>query len=253
MQSLRNISTKWLTRLQRSLTSLTAQHNGLNLPAATRTNGGTSLVYTPAQKSGSPNNDNEVIRPARVFLVEWQLSDARAGRIVDLDRDFNLIPVVPVGSKKHPQNFLEVPGSKLLVPQTGITWSRDRRSGRSGLRNTLPECWKQLVEMWHAALSTEHDNCELCECQAESHPCEDDGRNGVSDSDSGICSICLLTLHASCAKQIKEVVFGSSTSASASASSSSSPTTSLSFTLPSKPFAGDVFPEEFMEWRLAAS
>ena len=66
---------------------------------------------------------NQSARPA---LVQWRDTTAMTGHVVHIDSNGLLIAVVHVGDKRYPKDFSQ---ARVLVPQTGVTYSRARRVG----------------------------------------------------------------------------------------------------------------------------
>lgn len=194
-------------------------------------------------------------QPSKVCLVEWQSEGGKGGRIVDLDSEYNLKPVVPVGAKRNTQNFLDIPGSLMLLPQIGVTWSRDKRKGPLAVKNSVPEHWRRLLDMWQVFLAAEPENCQLCHDDPDNAVilpgAEDLHSDPVSSTSCATkCPVCCLALHHECANKVSQVVFDRSLDGPSSLSSTS-PLTSCR--IPERPFTGKVFPDEFFEKRTLTS
>ena len=138
----------WYENVNNFLAALQKQEEGKNLPPATRRCGGTSLVLFPL--------DCETM-PGSVNVVDWQCEDASAGRVVDVDGEGNLKTVICVGPKQFAQNFRRM-GARIIVPQTGVTWSRDRRRGFGRVLNKLPEFCLILIQMWRVTFQREGES-----------------------------------------------------------------------------------------------
>ena len=108
-------------------------------PLATREDGGTSIIVIPADEVRSP----------QVAVVQWQDVTDKSGHIVDVDPKGLLVAVVHVGSKRFPTNYST---SEVIVPRTGVTYTRARRMGRFAEHNELPGHWQWLMQMWCYAL-----------------------------------------------------------------------------------------------------
>ena len=184
MTVLHTLLSTWTTNFNKSCQSLKLARESIELPAATRKFGGTSIVFFPhgykhptatatatssSNTTGASSSSSAVGSSAVVKVVEWQSNGAKHGRIVDIDTNGNLIPIVYVGEKRHTQNFVEDFAAKILVPQTGVTWTRDRRVGALRVHNKLPEHWQWLMEMWSVALGRADDIC-LGQCSGQAEP-----------------------------------------------------------------------------------
>lgn len=190
---------------------------------------------------------------SRVVLVQWKDVNAKTGYIVDLDKDWLLVTVVHVGGKRFATDYSD---SQVLVPQTGVTYTRARRVGLLAENNSLPPKWIWLMKMWRAALNRatetelydlsmsdegqEQDQHQppLMECLICKH------RNLTADvvGNKGpcfTCPLCLLQTHDLCAKEILQYVV-ENTGASSSSSSSS-------FSMPTPMAAGLTVPEELLQ------
>ena len=207
------IVVSWLESLQKSLACLVEQNKAvLEQRCGGRESAGVSIVELP------PLND----QGPRVVLVEWTMP-GRSGRIIDLDPDGNLVPLVCVGSKQHPTNF-ESLNANVLVPATGVTYTRDKRKGMFGVKNRLPEHWSRVMEIWTAAHSRlfaddiledvgdddTAEPCVLCSAtEVEQHEPEQ----------ACLCPLCLIPSHKACAQKVLEFGLSSLSSAKSTACS----------------------------------
>ena len=198
----------WSQNVSKSREALCMQDDAKGLPPATRTVGGTSLVLFPPDyaEGGAPG----------VKVVQWQQPGGTEGRIVDLDTKGNLIPVVCFGAKRYTQNFIHK-GAHMLVPQTGVTWTRDRTVGKQKILNPLPSHWFWLVQMWKIAYSHQDELslpclreqnqipeealkiCDLCLCRNRAHGGSD--KDLLSTVVTVTCPICMVCAHPTCSEE----------------------------------------------------
>ncbi len=191
------LSQQWLESVQDSVNCLHAQTQAQSRDAPGGRDAGVSIVELQASEQEGP----------RVVLVTWTLP-GKTGRIVDLDKDGCLIPVVCVGAKRYPTDFQAL-NSKVLVPATGVNYTRDRRVGRLGVRNVLPPVWKRFLDIWMAAVSRNFDSDSLAS-SSSGLPTTCDICNKVEvqqeeAEDASIkCPLCLFEMHSSCGHRLRD-------------------------------------------------
>ena len=191
----------WIEGIEFSLKCFTEQQQALlHQQCGGREDAGVSIVEIPPE---------EGVHGPRVVLVEWTVP-GREGRIVDMDAEGNLITLMCVGSKRSPTNFQAL-SAKILVPATGVTYSRDKRHGKFAVKNRLPPNWNRVMLMWKAAhsrifdaelpleLQLEDGICALC----QSHDSQSTGTSAASQPDLPLlCPLCMLHMHKHCAQEL---------------------------------------------------
>ena len=172
------------------------------------------------------------------------------GHVVDMDSNGLLIALVHVGDKRYPKDYSE---ARVLVPQTGVTYTRARRVGLFAERNELPANWQWLMKIWRvalkrdveiqltrAALESGHEatssllECAVCK-QSTRRPAPCDGAVEIdiavsSDDFCLTCPLCLLPTHPRCCLSVAQTLDSLALgvfSASASSTSSSSKRSTL--------------------------
>lgn len=191
------LSQQWLESVQESVKSLQAQTQAQSRDAPGGREAGVSIVELQASETEGP----------RVVLVAWTIP-GKTGRIVDLDKDGCLIPVVCVGAKRHPMDFQAL-NSKILVPATGVNFTRDRRVGRLGVRNVLPGVWKRFLDIWMAAVSRNFDGDSLASSSSGLPTMCDvcnkvEVQQGQAGEASIKCPLCLFEMHSLCGHQLRD-------------------------------------------------
>ena len=195
---------KWVENLNRSLDSFRQQAAASGLPVSTRNDGGTSVVLLPAEEAGGV--------PERVVLIQWREPEKLTGHVVDVDANGLLIAVVHVGEKRWPRSF---PGARVLVPRTGVTYSRARRTGHGAQRHELPVQWQWLMRVWKTYLSRDAEaqvmraaaedpalqsqglltKCEVCK---RTHHLVDEELREHAEDLCLTCPCCMVASHRSC-------------------------------------------------------
>lgn len=220
----------WLANLNQSFAALKAQVENQSLPLATRDRGGTSVVVLPGAELVSP----------KVVLVQWRDCEAMTGHIVDVDAKGLLIAVVHVGEKRYPRDYSRC---RVLVKQTGVTYTRARRVGFLAEKNELPSHWRWLMRMWTTAFkrevelqlnevdrnqeeggsSSNSSSIECACCSSSTHTTtnppperelnEGNGGGGRGGGDNNAarvrnycltCPLCLLATHGQCASELAQ-------------------------------------------------
>ena len=182
-----------------------AQSRIADLPLATRQQGGTSIIILPELPQSSAFPAPTVSAASRVVVVQWKDVEARTGYIVDVDKKGLLVAVVHVGDKRYPKDYSD---SRVLVTQTGVTWTRARRVGYLAEHNELPQKWQWLMKVWKTALTRDVE-LELNNMSPESRPecalCKktvlESGERDGSDP-CVTCPLCLLPAHKECGQEI---------------------------------------------------
>ena len=196
-----DVARLWIEGVEFSLKCFTEQQQALmNQKCGGREDAGVSIVEIPPE---------EGVHGPRVVLVEWTVPGSE-GRIVDIDAEGNLITLMCVGSKRWPTNFQAL-NANVLVPATGVTYSRDKRHGKFAVRNKLPPNWNRVMLMWKAAhsrifdadlpfeLQLEDGICALC----QSHERQSTQPSAVSQPDRPLlCPLCMLHMHKHCAQEL---------------------------------------------------
>lgn len=148
-------------------------------------------------------------RPARAVLIQWKDVVAMTGHIVDVDRKGLLISVVHVGDNRFPTDYSN---GEVLVPRTGITYTRARRVRALAERNELQSEWQWLMQMWKAKISRDIEKqlASAVTLQGEEESRESRSTLTCSicndtSSQAGIvltCPLCLLSSHEYCAAKL---------------------------------------------------
>lgn len=211
-----------------------------------------------------PAMGNQSARPA---LVQWRDTTAMTGHVVDIDSNGLLIAVVHVGDKRCPKDYSQ---ARVLVPQTGVTYSRARRVGLLAERNELPANWQWLMNIWRVALKRDVEiqltraalesgseatssllECAVCkQSSRRPTPSDVDVELDLTDSTDSTgdfcltCALCLLPTHPRCclsvAQTLDSLALGD---LGTSSTSSSSKRSTLDLPLP-QAATGLCIPEE---------
>lgn len=198
----------WVEGLQASVHCLVDQMQAVQEQSCgTRDVAGVSVVELQPVDGQGP----------RIVLVDWTIP-AKLGRIFDMDSEDNLVPVVCVGSKRHPTDFQSL-GANIIIPATGVTYTRDKRAGKFAVRNKLPAKWKRVMDIWRAVHSGLFDSsdvafgslvetCDLCSLlgpdQIEGKAEPADANAGHDRDASSLCPLCLLQAHKRCCQKLCE-------------------------------------------------
>ena len=147
---LNDVLEQWQSSFVASVDALQKRDANLRLPLATRDAGGTSIICF------RPNGDTD--SRANVEVVSWKDAASKTGYLVSVDSDWLLVPVVHVGARRFPTDYSS---AEVIVHQTGVTWTRAKRTGVLGERNELPDHWRRIIQIWRTALNGKLDICEL--------------------------------------------------------------------------------------------
>ena len=191
----------WAKSLEFSIESLKSQKIASSQQKCGGRQAGVSIVELPCSEGQGP----------RVVLVEWT-DPGKCGRIVDMDAEDNLIPVVCVGSKRKPTNFAAM-AATVLVPATGVTYTRDKRSGQFAVKNKLPANWKRVIDIFRSVHSKLFDSglqcfqnsdcvdvCDLCNLQEL--PGQHEAQSDENPNLPALCPLCLLHMHDCCSQRV---------------------------------------------------
>ena len=214
----------WVNEVNLSLNALHRQWVGRTDRVGGREQGVSIVMIPPDEDSG---------REGCVCLVTWT-QPGKMGRTVELDADCNLIPVVCVGKKRLPTDFAAME-AEVLVPATGVNFTRDRRVGKFAVRNRLPDHWVRFMNILRAAQANAFaDQDEDGEAEAEALQTTEDADSSCdycarcapsdrqrSKKKSQQCALCLTQLHFSCSQRLQNEFVKQCTSSSSSSSSTS--------------------------------
>ena len=191
----RALAQQWKAEFLTSLDALLKRFQNIKLDLATRQRGGTSIIAIPSGHSAAPESQpaadiagqgRVLNRPsAHIAVFQWREPEARRGYEVDLDSEWLLMTVVHVGRKRYPTDYS---GAEIVVAQTGVTFSRAKRTGTLAERNELPIHWQRVVQMWRMAC----DLAAVNEIQAV-QPVDADEAAALAECTSVCCLACGLS------------------------------------------------------------
>lgn len=140
-----------------------------------------------------------VVAGPRVGLMQWVL-EGKTGRIADIDEDFRVKTIVPVGKKKDP-----IKPDSFIITNTGVFMERVRKKERP----YVPPELQRLMKIWEHGMMNQQDQDEALQEQDEGFfamcaycksPRDPDVPDGLS-SRAQPCSFCMLDVHDTCAKK----------------------------------------------------
>lgn len=176
-----------------------------------------------------------------VGLMQW-IIEGKTGRIADIDEDFKVKTIVPVGKKKDP-----ITPDSIIIANTGVFMEKVRKKERP----YVPPELQRLMKIWEHGMMNQQAEEEALQEQDEGFftmcaycksPHDPDGLS----SRAQLCSFCMLDVHDTCAK--KYVL--NTMLAGASHASSDSRTAATQFICRPPQCARGVFPVQFGQLRL---
>ena len=137
-----------------------------------------------------------VVTGPRVGLMQWVL-EGKTGRIAEIDEEFRVKAIVPVGGKKSP-----IKPESIIIANTGVFMEKVRKKERP----YVPPEVQRLMRIWEHGMMNHQDQEEALQEQEEGFfemcaycksPRDPDG----SSSRAQPCSFCMLDAHDSCVKK----------------------------------------------------